>query len=114
MCAGIDHVSMRCETAAARTGRTLSAVLGLGGLGHLGVQFCHQDGVFHVIGHCPRQGTKNRLARKLGASVYIDSVAQDPAAELQKLGGAKVILADGDQRRCDERRPGRPGRQRQL
>ena len=47
---------------------------------------------FHTVG-IARGKDKEPLARQLGASVYIDSQAQDPAAELQKLGGAKVILA---------------------
>ena len=47
---------------------------------------------FHTVG-IARGKDKEPLARKLGASVYIDSQAQDPAAELLKLGGAKVILA---------------------
>jgi D-arabinose 1-dehydrogenase-like Zn-dependent alcohol dehydrogenase len=66
-------------------------VLGLGGLGHLGVQYAAKMG-FHTVG-IARSKDKEALARQLGASVYIDSQAQDPAAELLKLGGAKVILA---------------------
>src|SRR5260370_4964633 len=67
------------------------AVLGLGGLGHLGVQYAARMG-FHTVG-IARGKDKGPLARQLGASVYVDSQAQDPAAELNKLGGAKVILA---------------------
>jgi D-arabinose 1-dehydrogenase-like Zn-dependent alcohol dehydrogenase len=67
------------------------AVLGLGGLGHLGIQYAAKMG-FHTVG-IARGKDKEPLARKLGASVYIDSQAQDPAAELLGLGGAKVILA---------------------
>jgi D-arabinose 1-dehydrogenase-like Zn-dependent alcohol dehydrogenase len=66
-------------------------VLGLGGLGHLGVQYAAKMG-FHTVG-IARGKDKEPLARQLGAAVYIDSQAQDPAAELLKLGGAKVILA---------------------
>jgi len=66
-------------------------VLGLGGLGHLGVQYAAKMG-FHTVG-IARGKDKEPLARKLGAAVYIDSQAQDPAAELLKLGGARVILA---------------------
>ena len=66
-------------------------MLGLGGLGHLGVQYAAKMG-FHTVG-IARGKDKEPLARQLGASVYIDSQAQDPAAELRKLGGAKVILA---------------------
>jgi D-arabinose 1-dehydrogenase-like Zn-dependent alcohol dehydrogenase len=66
-------------------------VLGLGGLGHLGVQYAARMG-FHTVG-IARGRDKEPLARQLGAAVYIDSLSQDPAAELNKLGGAKVILA---------------------
>ena len=69
----------------------LVAVVGIGGLGHLGVQFGNKFG-FKVaaIG----RGSENAvLAKKLGASVYIDSTATNAAEELQKLGGAQVILA---------------------
>src|SRR6266849_6092149 len=69
----------------------VTAVLGLGGLGHLGVQYAARMG-FKTVG-IARGPDKEPLARKLGARHYIDSQAQDPAAELQKLGGAKVILA---------------------
>src|SRR5262249_60445572 len=67
------------------------AVLGLGGLGHLGVQYAAKMG-FHTVG-IARGKDKEPLARKLGAAVYIDSQAQDPSAELLKLGGAKGVLA---------------------
>src|SRR5213596_3798274 len=67
------------------------AVLGLGGLGHLGVQYAAKMG-FKVVG-IARGKDKEPLARKLGATTYIDSQAQDPAAELLKLGGANVIIA---------------------
>jgi D-arabinose 1-dehydrogenase-like Zn-dependent alcohol dehydrogenase len=69
----------------------LVAVQGIGGLGHLGVQFANKFG-YHVaaIG----RGSENAvLAKKLGAHVYIDSQATDAAEELQKLGGARVIVA---------------------
>jgi D-arabinose 1-dehydrogenase-like Zn-dependent alcohol dehydrogenase len=69
----------------------LVAVLGLGGLGHLGVQFAAKMG-FEVVG-IARGEEKAAFARQLGAHHYIDSRAQDPAAELRKLGGARVILA---------------------
>ena len=69
----------------------LVAVLGLGGLGHLGVQYAAKMG-FHTVA-IARGQDKAELAGKLGASQYIDSRSQDPAAELKKLGGAKVILA---------------------
>jgi D-arabinose 1-dehydrogenase-like Zn-dependent alcohol dehydrogenase len=67
------------------------AVLGLAGLGHLGVQYAEKMG-YHTVG-IARGKDKEPLARRLGASLYIDSQVQDPAAELLKLGGAKVIRA---------------------
>lgn len=69
----------------------LVAVLGVGGLGHLGIQFASKMG-FRTVA-IARGNEKEPLARKLGAIHYIDSQAQDPAAELVKLGGARVILA---------------------
>ena len=69
----------------------LVAVQGIGGLGHLGVQFAARFGYkVAAIGRGPQTAA---LARKLGASVYIDSKATNPADALQKLGGASVILA---------------------
>ena len=69
----------------------LVAVLGIGGLGHLGIQFAAKMGFQTVaIG---RGADKETLARKLGAHHYIDSAAADPGASLQKLGGARTILA---------------------
>jgi D-arabinose 1-dehydrogenase-like Zn-dependent alcohol dehydrogenase len=69
----------------------LVAVLGIGGLGHLGVQFANKFGYkVAAVG----RGTENAaLAKKLGAHVYIDNKATNAAEELQKLGGAQVILA---------------------
>jgi D-arabinose 1-dehydrogenase-like Zn-dependent alcohol dehydrogenase len=67
------------------------AVLGLGGLGHLGVQYAAKMGFKTVA--IARGKDKESLARKLGATHYIDNEAQDPAAELARLGGAKAILA---------------------
>jgi D-arabinose 1-dehydrogenase-like Zn-dependent alcohol dehydrogenase len=89
MCAGITTYNA-LRNSAARPG-DLVAVLGLGGLGHLGVQYAVKMG-FKTVG-IARGQDKGPLAHKLGAHVYIDSQSQDPAAELQKLGGAKVILA---------------------
>jgi len=89
MCAGITTFNA-LRNSGARPGDVV-AVLGLGGLGHLGVQYAAKMG-FHTVG-IARGKDKEPLARKLGAAVYIDSQAQDPAAELQKLGGAKAILA---------------------
>src|SRR5580704_16280328 len=69
----------------------LVAVQGIGGLGHLGVQFANKFGYqVAAIGRGPENGV---LAKKLGAHVYIDSEATNAAEELQKLGGARVILA---------------------
>jgi D-arabinose 1-dehydrogenase-like Zn-dependent alcohol dehydrogenase len=67
------------------------AVLGIGGLGHLGVQYAAKMGYETVA--IARGADKEAFARSLGAQHYIDSAAADVAAELQKLGGAKVILA---------------------
>src|SRR5437763_10677567 len=89
VCAGVTTFNA-LRNSGARPGEVV-AVLGLGGLGHLGVQFAARMG-FHTVG-IARGKDKEPLARQLGASVYIDSQAQDPAAELIKLGGAKVILA---------------------
>jgi len=89
MCAGIT--TFNClRNSGARPGE-LVAVLGLGGLGHLAVQFAAKGG-FRTVA-IARGKDKEPLARKLGARNYIDSQTQDPAAELKKLGGAKVILA---------------------
>jgi D-arabinose 1-dehydrogenase-like Zn-dependent alcohol dehydrogenase len=89
MCAGIT-VFNSLRNAGARAG-DLVVVQGIGGLGHLGIQYAHQMGFRTVaIG---RGGDKEALARKLGANVYIDTATGDPAAALQKLGGARVILA---------------------
>ena len=89
MCAGVTTFNS-LRNSGARPGDVV-AVLGIGGLGHLGVQFAVKMGFKTVA--IARGMDKEPLARKLGASSYIDSIAQDPAAELQKLGGAKVVLA---------------------
>ena len=89
MCAGLTTFNA-LRNSGARPGDVV-AVLGLGGLGHLAVQYAAKMG-FHVVG-IARGQDKGPLARQLGAAVYIDSQAQDAAAELQKLGGAAVILA---------------------
>jgi D-arabinose 1-dehydrogenase-like Zn-dependent alcohol dehydrogenase len=89
MCAGIT--TFNClRNSGARSGDVV-AILGLGGLGHLGVQYAAKMG-FRTVG-IARGKDKEPLAMKLGAHHYIDSQSQDPAAELLKLGGAKVILA---------------------
>lgn len=89
MCAGVTTFNA-LRNSGARAGDVV-AVLGLGGLGHLGVQYAAKMG-FRTVA-IARGKDKEPLARQLGASIYIDSQAQDPAAELNKLGGARVILA---------------------
>lgn len=89
VCAGVTTFNS-LRGSGARPGEVV-AVLGLGGLGHLGVQFAAKMGFKTVA--IARGSDKGPLARQLGAHLYIDSQAQDAAAELVKLGGAKVILA---------------------
>ncbi len=69
----------------------LVAVQGIGGLGHLGIQFANKFG--YKVAAIGRGSENAALAKKLGANVYIDSKATNAAEELQKLGGARVILA---------------------
>jgi D-arabinose 1-dehydrogenase-like Zn-dependent alcohol dehydrogenase len=89
LCAGITTYNALRHTNA-RAG-DLVAVLGVGGLGHLGIQFAAKAGFRTVaVGRGPENAA---LAKKLGAEAYIDSKATNAAQELQKLGGAKVILA---------------------
>ena len=89
MCAGVTTFNA-LRNSGARPGETV-AVLGLGGLGHLGVQFAAKFGFKTVA--IARGADKAPLARQLGAHHYIDNAAEDPAAALQKLGSAKAILA---------------------
>ena len=89
MCAGITTYNALRNSGAC--GGDLVAVLGIGGLGHLGVQFAAKMG-FRTVA-IARGKDKEPLARKLGANDYVDSEAQNPAAELVKMGGAKVIIA---------------------
>ena len=89
LCAGITTYDA-LRHAGAMPG-DLVAVQGIGGLGHLGVQFANKFGYkVAAIGRGPRNES---LAKKLGAQVYIDSNAQDASEELQRLGGARVIMA---------------------
>jgi D-arabinose 1-dehydrogenase-like Zn-dependent alcohol dehydrogenase len=89
LCAGITtYNSLRRNEALPGD---LVAVLGIGGLGHLGVQFANKFG--YRVAAISRGKDSEALARKLGAHIYIDSAATNAAAELQKLGGAQVILA---------------------
>lgn len=89
LCAGITTFNA-LRNSGARSG-DLVAILGIGGLGHLAVQFAARMG-FRTVA-IARGSDKGPLAKKLGAHVYIDSTAQSAAEELTKLGGAKVILA---------------------
>jgi D-arabinose 1-dehydrogenase-like Zn-dependent alcohol dehydrogenase len=89
LCAGITTYNALRHSGA--HGGDLVAVLGLGGLGHLGVQFAAKLGFDTVA--IARGQEKEELALRLGARKYIDSTTQDPAAELSALGGAKVILS---------------------
>jgi len=89
MCAGVTTYNALRESGA-RAG-DLVAILGIGGLGHLGVQFAAKMG-FRTVA-IARGRDKETLARQLGAHIYMDSQSQDVAAELMRLGGAKAILA---------------------
>lgn len=89
LCAGITTFNA-LRHSGAQPG-DLVAIQGIGGLGHLGIQFAQKFGYrAAAIGRGPQNAP---LAKKLGASVYIDSAATNAAEELQKLGGARVILA---------------------
>src|SRR5437763_8856215 len=89
MCAGVTTFNALRNSGA--RGGDVVAVRGIGGLGHLGVQFAAKMGFKTVA--IARGKDKEAFAKKLGAHHYIDSRASDPAAELNKLGGAKVIIA---------------------
>jgi D-arabinose 1-dehydrogenase-like Zn-dependent alcohol dehydrogenase len=89
LCAGIT-VFNSMRNSGTRSG-DLVAVQGIGGLGHLGVQYARQMG-FHTVA-IGRGGDKEPLAKKLGAHAYIDSGSVDPVAEVKKMGGARLILA---------------------
>src|SRR5579862_6676123 len=89
LCAGITtYNALRHSGAMAGD---LVAVQGVGGLGHLGIQFANKFG--YKVAAIGRGSENATLAKKLGASVYIDSQSTKAAEELQKLGGAQVILA---------------------
>src|SRR5580765_4912902 len=91
LCAGVTTYNALRN--AGLRGGDLVAVQGIGGLGHLGVQFARQLGFRTVaIG---RGREKEKLAKDLGAHVYIDSASEDAAAVLQRMGGARAILATG-------------------
>jgi D-arabinose 1-dehydrogenase-like Zn-dependent alcohol dehydrogenase len=89
LCAGITTYNALRN--AGLRGGDLVAVQGIGGLGHLGIQFARQMG-FHTVA-IGRGGEKEKLAKDLGAHVYIDTSVVDSAALLQRMGGAKAILA---------------------
>jgi D-arabinose 1-dehydrogenase-like Zn-dependent alcohol dehydrogenase len=89
LCAGVTTFN-GLRNSGARPG-DLVAILGIGGLGHLGVQFAAKMG-FHTVA-IARGRAKEQLAKQLGAQIYIDSEAQNPATELEKLGGAKAVLS---------------------
>jgi alcohol dehydrogenase, propanol-preferring len=88
LCAGLTTFSA-LRNAPAKAG-DLVAVVGIGGLGHLGVQYARHMGF--EVGAIARGADKVELAKKLGAHHYIDNAAADPAEALQALGGAKVVL----------------------
>ncbi|MFG2071534.1 alcohol dehydrogenase catalytic domain-containing protein [Nonomuraea maritima] len=89
LCAGLT-VYQALQQAKPRPG-TLVAVQGIGGLGHLGLQYAARLG--HRVAAVARGTAKAELAHRLGADHYIDSSAQDPAQALQELGGAAAIIA---------------------
>ncbi|HWX97644.1 MAG TPA: alcohol dehydrogenase [Solirubrobacteraceae bacterium] len=89
LCAGLTTYNALRHSGA--RGGDLVAILGVGGLGHLGVQFARKLG-FETVA-IARGSEKEEMARRLGAHHYIDSTVQDPAQELTRLGGARVILA---------------------
>jgi D-arabinose 1-dehydrogenase-like Zn-dependent alcohol dehydrogenase len=89
MCAGVTTFNALRHTGAMPS--DLVAVQGIGGLGHLGIQFADKFG--YRVAAIGRGMENGALAKKLGADIYIDSAATDPGAELQKLGGAAAILA---------------------
>jgi D-arabinose 1-dehydrogenase-like Zn-dependent alcohol dehydrogenase len=89
MCAGITTFNS-LRNSGAQPGDVV-AILGIGGLGHLGVQFAAKMG-FKTIA-IARGADKGPLARQLGAWHYIDSQKEDPAVELLKMGGARIILS---------------------
>ena len=89
LCAGITTFNA-LRNSGARAGDTV-AILGIGGLGHLAVQYAAKSGYRTVA--IARGQDKAPLAKQLGAHIYIDSTSQKPAEELKKVGGANVILS---------------------
>jgi D-arabinose 1-dehydrogenase-like Zn-dependent alcohol dehydrogenase len=89
LCAGVTTFNS-LRNSGAGPGDTV-AILGIGGLGHLAIQYAAKSGYRTVA--IARGQDKGPLAKQLGAHLYVDSTAHDPAKELQKLGGAKIILS---------------------
>jgi len=89
LCAGVTTCNS-LRNSGARAGDTV-VILGIGGLGHLAIQYAARSGYRTVA--VARGEDKGPLAKQLGAHIYIDSTTQDPAKELQKLGGANIILS---------------------
>jgi D-arabinose 1-dehydrogenase-like Zn-dependent alcohol dehydrogenase len=89
LCAGITTFNSLRHSGAGPG--DLVAIQGIGGLGHLGIQFASKFG--YRVAAVSRGKENEELAKKLGAHVYVDSAAGSPAEALQKLGGARVILA---------------------
>jgi D-arabinose 1-dehydrogenase-like Zn-dependent alcohol dehydrogenase len=89
LCAGVTTFNA-LRNSGARTGDTV-AILGIGGLGHLAIQYAAKAGYRTVA--VARGQAKGPLAKQLGAHIYIDSTTQEPAKELQKIGGAHIILS---------------------
>jgi D-arabinose 1-dehydrogenase-like Zn-dependent alcohol dehydrogenase len=91
MCAGVTTYNALRNSGAGEG--DVVAIFGLGGLGHLGIQFASKMG-FKTIA-IGRGKDKEEIVRKLGARHYIDTKLQNPVEELVKLGGAKIILGTG-------------------
>jgi len=89
MCAGVTTFNALRHSGVLPS--ELVAVQGIGGLGHLGIQFAKKFG--YRVAAISRGADNAALAKRLGADLYIDSATTDAASELQKLGGARVILA---------------------
>jgi D-arabinose 1-dehydrogenase-like Zn-dependent alcohol dehydrogenase len=88
MCAGITTFNALRHSGALPS--DLVAIQGIGGLGHLAIQFAHRFG--YRVAAVGRGSQNADLSKKLGADAYIDSTATDAAGELRKMGGARVIL----------------------
>jgi len=110
LCAGITTYNALRNTDA-KPG-DLVAVQGIGGLGHLGLQYAHRMGFKTVA--ISRGTDKKQLAMDLGADAFIDAKAEDPAKELQKHGGARIILATAPSAKAIESVIGGLGRNGQL